>query len=114
VSGTKSETRSLPTSVTDPRKPYKIHDEATLDLRLAARWYGRRRAGLGAEFVMAIDDAIAKIIEAPGRWPPFAGARRYVLRRFPYSVIYRVDGERVDILAIAHHSRRPVYWGQRR
>jgi hypothetical protein len=31
-----SETRSLPTSVTDPRKPYKIHDEAALDLRLAA------------------------------------------------------------------------------
>jgi plasmid stabilization system protein ParE len=90
VTGTKSETRSLPTSVTDPRKPYKIHDEATLDLRLAARWYNRRRGGLGAEFVLAVDAAIAKIVEAPRRWPPFAGARRYILRRFPYNVIYRV------------------------
>jgi toxin ParE1/3/4 len=110
----KSETRSLPTSVTDLKKSYKIHDEATLDLRLAARWYNRRRAGLGVEFVLAVDDAIARIVEAPRRWPPFAGARRYIMRRFPYNVIYRVDEERIHILAIAHHSRSPVYWGRRR
>ncbi len=114
MTGTKSETRSLPTSVTELKKPYKIHDEAALDLRLAARWYNRRRAGLGLEFVLAVDDAIAKIVEAPGRWPPFAGARRHILRRFPYNVIYRVDEEQIHILAIAHHRREPVYWGRRR
>ena len=112
--GTRSETRSLPTSVTDLRKPYRIHDEAALDLRLAARWYDDRRRGLGADLVMAVDDALAKIIEAPERWPLFAGARRYIVRRFPYNVIYRVDQESIHIIAIAHHSRRPVYWGQRR
>jgi hypothetical protein len=47
----------------------EIHDEATLDVRLAARWYNRRRGGLGAEFVLAIDGAITKIIESPERWP---------------------------------------------
>ena len=101
--------------MTDPRKPYRIHDEAALDLRLAARWYNDRRRGLGAELVLAVDGAIAKIIEAPGRWPLLAaGAHRYILRRFPYNIIYRVDGESIHILAIAHHSRRPVYWGRRR
>jgi hypothetical protein len=45
--------------VTDPKKPYEIHHDATLDLRLAARWYNRRRGGLGAEFVLAIDDGRA-------------------------------------------------------
>jgi hypothetical protein len=69
--------------VTDLKKPYRIHDEAALDLRLAARWYNDRRRGLGAELVLAVDAAIAKIIEAPGRWPLFAGVRRYILRRFP-------------------------------
>ena len=63
---------------------------------------------------IAVDDAIAKIVEAPGRWPPFAGARRHILRRFPYNVIYRVDEEQIHILAIAHHRREPVYWGRRR
>ena len=101
--------------MTDPRKPYRIHDEAALDVRLAARWYNEGRRGLGAELVLAVDAAIAKIIEAPGRWPLFAaGARRYRRRRFPYNVIYRVDRGSIHILAIAHHSRRPVYWGRRR
>jgi len=101
--------------VTVLKKPYRIHDEAALDLRLAARWYNERRGGLGAELVLAVDAAIAKIIESPGRWPLFtAGARRYILGRFPYNVIYRVDRGSIHILAIAHHSRRPVYLGVRR
>ena len=37
--GMRSETRSLPTSVTDLKKPYRIHDKAALDLRLVVRWY---------------------------------------------------------------------------
>ena len=100
--------------MTDPKKPYRIHDEAALDLRLAARWYNDRRRGLGAELVMAINDAVAQAIDAPERWPLFAGGRRYIHRRFPYNVIYRVEGESIQILALAHHSRRPVFWGQRR
>ena len=97
----------------DPKKPYSIHAEATLDLRLAARWYEQQQRGLGAGFVLAVDDAIATIVAAPQRWAIFAGARRYILRRFPFSVIYRVVDERIQIVAIAHHSRRPVYWGRR-
>jgi toxin ParE1/3/4 len=99
--------------VPDPKKPYSIHAEATLDLRLAARWYEQQRRGLGAELVLAVDDAIATIIAAPQRWPMFVGARRYIVRRFPFSVIYRVLDERIQVVAIAHHSRRPAYWGRR-
>jgi len=99
--------------VPDPKKPYSIHAEATLDLRLAARWYDERQRGLGVELVLAVDGAIAKIVESPQRWPAFSGARRYILRRFPFSVIYRVVDGRVQVVAVAHHSRRPSYWGQR-
>jgi plasmid stabilization system protein ParE len=99
--------------VPDLKKPYSIHAEATLDLRLAARWYEHRHRGLGAEFVLAVDDAIATIVAAPQRWPIFAGAQRYILRRFPFSVLYRVVDERIQVVAVAHHSRRPTYWGRR-
>lgn len=97
----------------DPKNPYSIHAEATLDLRLAARWYEQQRRGLGAEFVLAVDDAITTIVAAPQRSAIFAGERRYILRRFPFSVIYRVVDERIQIVAVAHHSRRPAYWGRR-
>jgi len=45
--------------------------------------------------------------------------RRFVVARFPYSIVYRIDEGshegRLDlfILAVAHHKRRPRYWAER-
>jgi len=40
--------------------------------------------------------------------------RRWVCERFPYAVVYHVatDGA-IRVLAVAHHRRRPGYWGSR-
>ena len=38
------------------------------------------------------------------------GKRHRVLKRFPYSVFYEVQGSEVTILAVAHHRRKPSYW----
>lgn len=38
---------------------------------------------------------------------------RYVLDRFPYSVLYAVASDRVWVVAVAHQHRRPGYWQQR-
>jgi plasmid stabilization system protein ParE len=39
---------------------------------------------------------------------------RLYLKRFPYTLIFRVQGESVRVIAIAHHSRHPGYWAGRR
>lgn len=39
--------------------------------------------------------------------------RRFPLHRFPFALIYRIDGDRLRILAVAHRRRRPGYWSQR-
>jgi toxin ParE1/3/4 len=101
-------------SATTADRRFRIHDDATLELRRAAAWYEERREGLGVDLVMAVNSAVAKIVEAPERWPRFGGASRYVLKRFPYSVIFRVGAGEVVLIAIAHHSRRPTYWKRRR
>jgi toxin ParE1/3/4 len=36
-----------------------------------------------------------------------------VLNRFPFALIYRIERDEVQILAVAHHSRRPGYWRER-
>jgi plasmid stabilization system protein ParE len=41
------------------------------------------------------------------------GTRRALLQRFPYGVIYRVVGDEIQILAIAHTRQRPGYWIER-
>jgi plasmid stabilization system protein ParE len=50
------------------------------------------------------------ILRAPGRWPVQDGTHRYVLRRFPYTIAYRVVAGQVVIMAVAHHRREPGSW----
>lgn len=32
------------------------------------------------------------------------------MERYPYGIIYRVDGAEILIVALAHTSRQPEYW----
>jgi toxin ParE1/3/4 len=36
--------------------------------------------------------------------------RRVLLKKFPFSVIYRPEPDGIVIFAVAHQSRRPGYW----
>ncbi len=85
------------------------------DYTEAFLWYAARskRAanGLEAEFAMAI----AEISQHPTRFPAVDPSHRfYLLKRYPYQVIYR---ETVDhhwlVVAFAHTSREPGYWHHR-
>jgi hypothetical protein len=41
------------------------------------------------------------------------GRCRYVMKRFPFVVVYRVTTDRIEIIAVAHGSRKPGYWKKR-
>lgn len=80
----------------------------------AALWYGERSPGLGAQFVVEIDRAIQLAAKDPLRCPVVLGDVRCIrARRFPYSVFYRVESQRVVVLAVFHASRDPRAWQQR-
>ena len=94
-----------------------VHRDAEAEVEDAAIWYEARRAGLGLEFMAAIDRAFADIVQAPqrfARWKPRLSWRRHVLRRFPYVVFFDGDEDCVLIMAVAHGRRRPGYWVSRR
>lgn len=85
----------------------------------ATEWYECQRSGLGAEFLEDLQFALDHIRNASQSLPKsewYSGiddVRRYVLHRFPYSVIVRRDTDAVLIVAVSHHSRRPGYWTTR-
>lgn len=61
--------------------------------------------------MVALDGAVELIVKMPQAWPAFeAGTRRYLLKNFPYSLIYR---ETTDGIAVMHERRRPGYWQHR-
>ena len=97
----------------------RIHADAADEAERAFNWYERERAGLGDEFVEALDTALDILEwdqipsvpasgEAAGR-----GVRRIILKRFPFDVVYVERGDHIWVLAFAHHSRRPGYWQAR-
>ena len=92
----------------------EYHEEALEEAEAAARWYAERSASAAAGFSEEIDTAESAIADFPTAWPHFdRGTRRYLLRRYPFSVIYRVESTRILIVAVAHGHRRPGYWKSR-
>lgn len=90
--------------------PAWVHPEAIAETRAARQWYESRSAEAAA-FMAELDVALERIEEAPRIWPPYlADTRRYLLRRFPFFVVFREAGDRVQIVAVAHARRQPGYW----
>jgi plasmid stabilization system protein ParE len=89
--------------------------EALAEAEAAARWYAERSLVAGVGFDDEVEVADAAIAQHPEAWPPFDhGTRRYLLRRYPFSIVYRFDVDRIVIVAVAHAKRRPGYWKDRR
>ena len=91
-----------------------VHPEAVAEAQAAAHWYRERSASAAHAFLAELDRAIEKIAEDPGIWPRYVGGtQRFLLKRFPFSVVYRLVSERIEVVAIAHGRRKPGYWKKR-
>ena len=90
------------------------HPEAEAELVEAAEFYESRSPGLGARFLREFDAAVVEVERSPGLWPVVEGdLRRHTMRRFPFSIYYRVRPDELRILVIMHHSRHPDSWRNR-
>ncbi len=80
----------------------------------AFEWYQERNESAAGLFLTELDLAIERITETPERWPLYLrGTRRFLLRRFPFAVVYRQVAETIQIVAVAHGRRKPGYWKER-
>jgi plasmid stabilization system protein ParE len=88
---------------------------ARRELRRAVSRYDAVLSGLGDEFLIEVHRCIADNITCfpHAGSPHLAGTRRILTRRFPYSIIYKVHGEEIVVMAVSHQRRRPDYWLRR-
>lgn len=100
-------------------RQFRTEPEASTELDEAALWYEHQRAGLGSEFLDAIDGALRFIARWPDAGTPVPDVpldlpvRRAPVRRFPYHVVYLELPDAIRILAFAHDRRSPEYWHSR-
>lgn len=84
------------------------------DLRRAAHFYEGEAVGLGVDFLVEIQRIFTLLEENPALGVPMRrGARKILVRRFPYLIIYRTEAEHTLVLAIGHQRRHPDFWLQR-
>lgn len=89
----------------------EFHPDANEEFRAASAYYNNEVPGLGEGFISEVE-RIAELIQAhPTIGQPVDEVfRRAVLVRFPYSVIYCIEIDRLWVIAVAHQRRRPGYW----
>ena len=92
-----------------------FHPDTTVEIKSSFDWYQEQVKGLGYEFVQELEDAFNSIQALPQTWPKMGQHhRRFILSRFPYSVIYKnVDEKIIYVVAIMHNHRKPGYWNDR-
>ena len=89
----------------------EFHPEATVEFAQAVEFYEDRQASVGVRFRNRVQEIVAALRDRPGLgWNHLAGTRLQRVSGFPYGVIFLVTGDLVQIVAVAHCSRRDNYW----
>lgn len=92
----------------------EFHPLAIEDIEGAVRWYAQQSESAPLALLDDFDAAVDAVSNTPDRWPRFGfGTRRFLLKRFPFAVVYRVRDEVIQVVAVAHVRRRPGFWRTR-
>jgi len=92
----------------------EFHPEAQNEFASAARFYEDQQRGLGLDFTLTIQRTYERLLESPAAGTPFGRRlRRVLVPKFPYGLLYRVEGDRIYVIAVMHLHRRPGYWRSR-
>lgn len=84
---------------------------------LAALQHYRNEAGVpvAEHFDDSVRHALMRLAQMPELGSPApAGLRTWPLRRFPYTLVYRVEATELVVIAVAHQRRAVGYWVGRR
>jgi plasmid stabilization system protein ParE len=88
--------------------------EANEDLLDARAWYDNIRPELGDRFALAVEATVARLAEHPRQFPVvYRNRRRAGVRRFPYSVFFELQENRIVVIACFHGRRNPRRWQSR-
>ncbi len=84
---------------------------ARADFDAAFDWYAARSESAALGFDEEVQACFERIVSDPQRFARLDAIHRQArVSRYPYRIVFQVAGDRITVVAIAHHSRRPGYW----
>lgn len=95
----------------------EILDAAKEEIEQAFLFYGSQKPDLGSHFFDAVEQGYHHVLSNPEAWPLLRRKepplRRYLLKRFPFGLIYGTRKNKITVVAVMHLSRKPGYWKKR-
>ena len=94
---------------------YQLSEEAEWDVDEGYTWYEQKQEGLGEEFLDSLDMAKQAILSNPTtyRIRYKKKIRAFVATRFPYLILYNVEGNNIDVISIFNTYKHPKGWKKR-
>lgn len=91
-----------------------VEPEAEGDISEAYAWYEGRSTGLGEDFLLCLQATFEAIAERPRSFPiVYQHARRALVRRFPYLVLFVEHADVLIVMGVIHAARHPRLGRQR-
>lgn len=93
---------------------FRIHPEADAEGLAAANHIKADDFYQGGLFAQALEEAIIWARNEPLIYRCFEGEFRKVrVGKFRYSLVFRICGDEIQVIAVMHMSRKPGYWKER-
>ncbi len=93
----------------------RIHAGARQDFLTAVEYFSTISGAVSNSFINEFERCIRIIETQPTAWTPIDfNCRRCLFQSFKYSIIFKIDGQDIIVLAVMHNSRNPYYWTERK
>lgn len=87
-----------------------VRNDVLTDIKSAVDWYNHELNGLGQRFFLSFEQSTNQITRNPFHYTFITKhVRRCPVRKFPYSILYIVEGNDIYILAVIHRRRSNAY-----
>ena len=96
-------------------KPFSIElsDEAEVDFDKSYEFYYEDSPKVADTFFKRINISFENIKQNPKSFPvAHKDVRKYVVKKFPFVIYYRIADTVIQIIAIFHTSRNPEIWNE--
>jgi len=94
---------------------YQLSDEAESDVYEGYEWYESKQENLGEDFLGSLDLAKEAITNNPETYGIRykKKVRAFVIDRFPYLILYVVNGSDIDVISVFNTNKHPETWKKR-
>ena len=88
-----------------------LHADAVAEYEAALAWYLARSAKAATGFETPVERALGFLADFPEACPLCDDRHRYCkVRRYPYGLVYRVDGDQVRVVGMPRDGQMPKSW----